>query len=118
MFKLSHEFRDPKKFLETLRLSKQETIGLPVDICIDSLLLEAYVEELGQQAWSDFYDLVVAYMEYIFNLNDKLDCLLHNQTHFVHVWLSTFPIVSWFKHSLASSLPQLLDWLVWYYNIT
>jgi len=37
----------PKKFLETLPPSKQETIGLPVDVCIDSLQLEVYVEELG-----------------------------------------------------------------------
>ena len=33
----SYDFRDPKKFLETLPPSKQETIELPVDICIDSL---------------------------------------------------------------------------------
>ena len=33
----SHEFRDPKKFLETLPPSKQETTRLLVDFCIDSL---------------------------------------------------------------------------------
>ena len=33
----SYEFRDPKEFLEILPPSKQETIGLPVDACIDSL---------------------------------------------------------------------------------
>jgi len=33
----SYEFRDPKMFLETLPPSKQETIELPVDICIDSV---------------------------------------------------------------------------------
>ena len=81
----SYEFRDPKKFLETLPPSKQETIRMPMDVFIDSLQLEAYVEELGKHTWSGFYDLVVAYMEYLFSLNDKLDCLLHNQTHFVHV---------------------------------
>ena len=43
----SYEFRDPKKFLETLPPSKQETIELPVDICIDSLQLETCIEELG-----------------------------------------------------------------------
>ena len=58
----SHEFQYPKQFLETLPPSKQETIGLPMDVCIDSLQLEAYVEEIGQQTWFGFYDLVVAYM--------------------------------------------------------
>lgn len=29
----SYEFRDHKKFLETLPASKQETIELPVDVC-------------------------------------------------------------------------------------
>ena len=43
----SHEFWDPKKFLETLPPSKQETIELPVDVCIDSLQLEVCIEELG-----------------------------------------------------------------------
>jgi len=43
----SYEFRDPKKFLETLPPSKQETIEVPVDVCIDSLQLEVCVEELG-----------------------------------------------------------------------
>ena len=33
----SYEFRDPKKFLETLPPSKQQTIELPVDVCIDIL---------------------------------------------------------------------------------
>ena len=45
----SYNFQDPKQFLETLPPSKQETIGLPLDICIDSLQLEVCVEELGQQ---------------------------------------------------------------------
>ena len=33
----SYEFRDPKNFLETLPPSKQETIELPMDVCIDSV---------------------------------------------------------------------------------
>ena len=35
-----------------------------MDVCIDNLQLEAYVEELGQQIESGFFDPVVAYMEH------------------------------------------------------
>ena len=105
-------------FLETLPPSKQETIELPVDVCIDSLQLEVYVEELGQQTESGFFDPIVAYMDFFFSLNDRSDCLLHNQTRYLHVWLSAFTSVSWLKHFQATSLSQLLDWLIWHYNIT
>ena len=60
----SYELRDPKTFLEILPPSKQETIELPVDVCIDSLQLAVCVEELGQQTESGFFDPIVTYMEY------------------------------------------------------
>ena len=59
----SYEFRDPKTFLETLPPSKQETIELPVDVCIDSLQLAVCVEELGQKTESGFFDPIFAYMK-------------------------------------------------------
>ena len=90
----SYEFRDPRKFLETLPHSKQETIELPVDVCIDSLQLEACIVELGQQTESGFCDPITTYMEFFFSLNDKSDCLSHNQIQFVHGWLSEFTFVS------------------------
>ena len=62
----SYEFRDPKKFMETLPPSKQETIELPVDVCIDSLQLEACIVELGQQTKSGFCDPIATYMEFFF----------------------------------------------------
>jgi len=96
-------------FLETLPPSKQATIGLFMDVCIDSLQLEACVEELGQQTEIGFFDPIIAYMEYFFSLNDKSDCILPSQTHFVHVWLSTFLVVCWFRHFQAASLSHLLD---------
>jgi len=43
----SYEFQDPKKFLETLPPSKQETIELPTDVCIDSVQLDVCIAELG-----------------------------------------------------------------------
>lgn len=89
-----------------------------MDVCIDSLQLAVCVEELGQQTESVFFYPIVAYMEYFFSLNDKSDCPLHNQTRYVHVWLSAFTFVSWLKHFQAASLSQLLDWLIWHYNIT
>lgn len=75
----SYEFRDPKKFLETLPPSKQETVYLPVDTCIGSLQLEVCVEELGKQTKSSFFDPIVTSTEYFFSVNDKSDCLSHSQ---------------------------------------
>lgn len=89
-----------------------------MDDCIDSLQLEVYVEELGQQIESIFFDPIVAYMDYFFSLNDKSDCLSHSQIQFVHGWLLAFPIVSWFEHFQVASLSRLLDWLIWHYNVT
>ena len=108
----SYEFWDPKKFLETLLPSKQETIELPVDVYIDSVQLEVCIAELGQQTKFGFCDPIATYMEMFFSLNDRSNCLLHNQTHYVHVWLPTIASVSWLKHSQATSLSQLLDWLI------
>jgi len=82
---------------------------MPVDVCIENLQLVVCVEELGQQIESGFFDPIVAYMEYFFSLNDKSDCLLHNQTRYEHVWLSSFTFVSWFKHFQVASVSQLLD---------
>ena len=90
----SYEFRDPKKLLETLPPSKQETIELPMDVFIDSLQLEACIVELGRQTKSSFYDPISMYTEIFFSLNDRSNCLLHNQTCYVHVWLSKFTFVS------------------------
>ena len=114
----SYEFRDPKKFLETLPPSKQEIIELPVDICIQSLQLEACIEELGKQIEFGFFDPIAVYMEKKISLSDRSDCLLHNQTRYVPIWLSAFTSVSWWKHSQAASLSQLLDWLIWHCSIT
>ena len=97
---------------------KEQKVRLPMDICIDSLQLEACIEELGQQTESGFFDPIATYMEIFFSLNDRSNCLLHNQTRYVHVSLSTFTFVSWLKHFQAASLSQLLDWLIWNYNIT
>ena len=114
----SYEFRDPEKFLETLPPSKQETIELPVDVCIDSVQLEVCIAELGQQTESGFRDPIAAYMEMFFSLTDRSNCLLHNQTRYVHVWLPAFTSLSRLKHSQTTSLSQLLDWLIWHYNVT
>ena len=43
----SYDFRDPRMFLETLPPSKQQTIELPTDVCIDSVQLEVCIAELG-----------------------------------------------------------------------
>ena len=59
----SYDFRDPKKFLETLPPSKQEIIELPTDVCIDSVQLEVCIAELGQQTESGFCDPIATYME-------------------------------------------------------
>lgn len=105
-------------FFGDLFQQKVQKVRLPVDICIDSLQLEACIEELGQQIEFGFFDPIAVYMEIFFSLNDRSDCLLHNQIHYVHVWLPAFPSVSWLKHFKAASLSQLLDWLIWHYNIT
>ena len=114
----SYEFRDPKKFLETLLPSKQEIIELPVDVCIDNVQLEVCIAELGQQTESGFYDPIATYMEMFFSLNDRSNYFLHNQTHYVHAWLPAITSVSWWKHSQATSFSHLLEWLIWHYNIT
>ena len=74
--------------------------------------------ELGQKKKSDFCDPIATYMEIFFSLNDRSNCLLHNQTRYVHVWLSAFTFVSWLKHFQAASLSQLLDWFIWHYSVT
>jgi len=89
-----------------------------LDVCINNLQLEECIEELGKQTEPGFFDPVATYMEKKFSLNNKPDFLLHNHTHFVHVWLSAFTFMFCFKHFQASSLLQLLNWLTWHYNIT
>ena len=104
--------------METLPPSKQETIELHVDVCIDSVQLEVCIAELGQQTESGFCDPIAMYMEMFFSLKDRSDRLLHNQTHYVHVGLPAITSVSWWKHSQAASWSQLLEWLTWHYSIT
>ena len=104
--------------METLPPSKQEKIELPTGVCIDSVQLEVCIAELGQQTEYGFCDPIATYMEMFFNLNDRSNFLLHNQTRYVHVWLPTIASMSWLKHSQAASLSQLLEWLIWNYNIT
>ena len=74
----SYDFRDPKKFLETLPPSKQEIIELPTDVCIDSVQLEVCIAELGQQTESGFSDPIAAYMEMFFSFTDRSKCLIHS----------------------------------------
>jgi len=114
----SYDFRDPKKFLETLPPSKQETIELPTDVCIDSVQLEVCIAELGQQTESGFRDAIAMYMEMFFSLTDKSNCLLHDQTHYVHVGLPVIASVIWLKHSQVVFFSDLLEWLIWHYSIT
>ena len=114
----SYDFRDPKKFLETLPPSKQETIELPVDVCIDSVQLEVCIAELGQQTESGFCDPIATYMEMFFSLTDRSSCLLHNQAHYVHVGLPVIASAIWLKHSQAAFFSDLLEWLIWHFSIT
>lgn len=108
----SYDFRDPKKFLETLSPSKQEIIELPTDVCIDSVQLEVCIADLGQQTESGFCDPIATYMEMFFSLIDRSGCLLHDQAHYVHEGLPAITSVSWWKHSQAASSSDLLEWLI------
>lgn len=114
----SYDFRDPKKFLETLPPSKHEIIELLTDVCIDSVQLEVCVAELGQTTESGFYDPIAMYMEMFFSLIDGSGCLLHDQAHYVHEGLPAITSVSWWKHSQAASFSALLEWLIWHFSIT
>ena len=104
--------------METLPPSKQETIELPIDVCIESVQLEVCIAELGQQTESGFCDPIAMYMEMFFSLTEKSNCLLHDQTHYVHVGLQAIASVIWLKHSQAAFFLDLLEWLTWHYNIT
>ena len=104
--------------METLPPSKQETIELPTDVCIDSVQLEVCIAELGQQKESGFCDPVAMYMEMFFSLTDRSSCLIHSQIHYVHEGLPAITSVSWWKHSQAASFSGLLEWLIWHYSIT
>ena len=97
---------------------KQEIIDLPLEVYIDNVQLEVCIVELGQQSESGVCDPIAMYMEMFFSLTNKSNCLLHDQTHYVHVSLPAIASMSWLKHSQAASLSQLLDWLIWHYIIT
>ena len=85
-------------FFGDLFQQKEQKVRLPVDIWIDSLQLEACIEELGQKTESGFFDPIALYMEFFFSLNHRWNCLLYNQTRYVHVWLLAFAFMSWLKH--------------------
>lgn len=115
--------------METIHPPKEEKVRLPLDCwiegCFDlqqgceNLQPRAYVNELGQQIESGFYDPIAAYMEYFLKLNEKPNFLLKSQRYYVYILLVEFPIMFWFKHhQTITSLQQLIDWLIWHFSIT
>jgi len=124
----SHEFQDSKQFLETLPPPKNKKVRLPIDGWMegcydlqrgcDNLQPRAYVNELGKQIESNFYDPIATYMEYIFKLKEKPGFLLQSQRYYGYILLVGFPTMFSFKHyQKTTSLSQLLELLVWHYNI-